>query len=391
MYGRSVRVAVVALVVLLAQSAPRTQVALGTAFTYQGRLTDASTPASGSYDLQFTLFDAATGGAAVGSAVTLSSVAVANGLFIVGLDFGASAFAGSKRWVAIGVRPAGSSGAFTVLSPRQELTPSPNALYAANAATIGGLACATNQIPKWSGTVWTCAADVDTDTNSGGTVTGVTAGAGLSGGTITTSGTIAVATGGVTSAMIANSAVGSAQVNTAQVQARVSSACAVGQTIQQINADGTVVCQTMGGLSCAVNQFPKWSGTAWVCSGSTPLMIGGGAAVNQTTVYPPMFGSPGLTTNEDAVRVPVAVSGTLANLRVQYRFAAGVGQSITVTVRRNLVDTVVNCTVSDLTDSCSDLVSSVSFAAADIVTVRVAPTAGSTNNNWVWWSATYTQ
>jgi hypothetical protein len=33
-----------------------------TAFTYQGRLTDAGNPASGNYDLQFKLFDAPSGG-----------------------------------------------------------------------------------------------------------------------------------------------------------------------------------------------------------------------------------------------------------------------------------------------------------------------------------------
>ena len=49
-------------------------------------------------------------------------------------------------------------------------------------------ACSSSQIPKWNGTAWACAADA----NSGGTVTSITAGAGLTGGVITTSGTIAV-------------------------------------------------------------------------------------------------------------------------------------------------------------------------------------------------------
>ena len=40
---------------------------VGTAFTYQGRLTDAGNPANGSYDLQLALFDAASGGAQVGA------------------------------------------------------------------------------------------------------------------------------------------------------------------------------------------------------------------------------------------------------------------------------------------------------------------------------------
>src|SRR5205823_13122356 len=40
--------------------------------------------------------------------------------------------------------------------------------------------CATNQLLKWNGSTWACANDVDT--NSGGTITGVVAGAGLTGG-----------------------------------------------------------------------------------------------------------------------------------------------------------------------------------------------------------------
>jgi hypothetical protein len=48
--------------------------------------------------------------------------------------------------------------------------------------------CAANQIPKWNGSAWACAADA----NSAGTVTSVAAGSGLSGGTITTAGTISL-------------------------------------------------------------------------------------------------------------------------------------------------------------------------------------------------------
>ncbi|MBL8521218.1 MAG: tail fiber domain-containing protein [Betaproteobacteria bacterium] len=49
-------------------------------------------------------------------------------------------------------------------------------------------ACATNQIPKWNGTAWACA----NESASGGTVTSITAGTGLTGGTITSSGTLAI-------------------------------------------------------------------------------------------------------------------------------------------------------------------------------------------------------
>lgn len=42
--------------------------------------------------------------------------------------------------------------------------------------------CATNQVLKWNGAAWGCANDIDTDTNSGGDITDVVAGAGLTGG-----------------------------------------------------------------------------------------------------------------------------------------------------------------------------------------------------------------
>ena len=44
--------------------------------------------------------------------------------------------------------------------------------------------CANGQLLKWNGTVWGCANDIDTDTNSGGTITGISIGAagGLMGG-----------------------------------------------------------------------------------------------------------------------------------------------------------------------------------------------------------------
>jgi hypothetical protein len=62
--------------------------AQGTAFTYQGRLNDGGSPASGSYDLQFGLWSAASGPAQLGSTLTNVATAVSNGLCTVTLDFG---------------------------------------------------------------------------------------------------------------------------------------------------------------------------------------------------------------------------------------------------------------------------------------------------------------
>jgi hypothetical protein len=107
--------------------------AQGTAFTYQGRLNDGANPANGSYDLTFSLFNASTGGSQVGSTLTNTAVGVADGLFAVTLDFGA-VFNGTAYWLQIGVRTNGGS-AFTSLSPLQELTPTPYAIYSPNAGT----------------------------------------------------------------------------------------------------------------------------------------------------------------------------------------------------------------------------------------------------------------
>ena len=69
----------------------------GSGFTYQGQLQDGNSPANGSYDLQFMLYDAATDGVQVGATVTAEDVPVSKGLFVVKLDFGAGAFGGGGR------------------------------------------------------------------------------------------------------------------------------------------------------------------------------------------------------------------------------------------------------------------------------------------------------
>ena len=109
--------------------------AVGTSFTYQGRLVDNNSPASGSYDIQFLLFDAAAAGAQIGATLTKGDIAVSQGFFTVELDFGQSAFGGGGRWLQIAVRPGSSSGAYTTLSPRQKLSPAPSALSLPNVFT----------------------------------------------------------------------------------------------------------------------------------------------------------------------------------------------------------------------------------------------------------------
>lgn len=105
--------------------------AQGTAFTYQGRLNDGANPATGNYDLKFTIYDVSGGGDVVAGPVTNSPTSVSNGLFTVTLDFGAGVFTGAERWLEIAVRTNGGE-AFTALSPRPKLTPTPYAITSAN-------------------------------------------------------------------------------------------------------------------------------------------------------------------------------------------------------------------------------------------------------------------
>jgi N-acetylneuraminic acid mutarotase len=104
--------------------------AQGTAFTYQGRLNNGASPANGSYDLRFSLFNTNTGGTQAGSTLTVTAVGVSNGLFTATLDFG-NQFTGAALWLEISVQTNGG-GAFTTLSPRQPLTAAPYAIAAAN-------------------------------------------------------------------------------------------------------------------------------------------------------------------------------------------------------------------------------------------------------------------
>jgi hypothetical protein len=111
----------------------------GTAFTYQGQLNAGGGPANGLYDLRFSVYTVPSGGTLAAGFLTNSATPVSNGLFTVVLDFGTGVFDGTTYWLQIGVRTNGSGG-FSGLSPRQELTPAPYAIFAesANAAGLSG-------------------------------------------------------------------------------------------------------------------------------------------------------------------------------------------------------------------------------------------------------------
>ena len=134
------RTCLVPLLTMLAlQSNPSVADTLGTAVTYEGRLSVGTNPANGSYDLRFAVFDAAGAGNQVSVALTNAAVSITNGLFAVLLDFGGGVFAGDVRWLEIGVRSNGSGSDFILLSPRQPLTAVPYALHAPSAGSAANV------------------------------------------------------------------------------------------------------------------------------------------------------------------------------------------------------------------------------------------------------------
>jgi len=105
-------------------------------FTYQGRLADTNGPATGQFDIGFTLFNASAGGSTVAPAINRASVPVTNGLFTVVLEFtGVNIFDGTDRWLSLSVKRSGAAGASQVLAPRQQITATP---YAMTARGISG-------------------------------------------------------------------------------------------------------------------------------------------------------------------------------------------------------------------------------------------------------------
>lgn len=114
-----------------------------TAFTYQGKLAESGSPASGLYDFRMTLWDQSSGGIQIGPTVGLPDTPVADGIFTVTLDFGANAFDGGMRFLEISVKPAGNPLVLpTLLTPRQQVMSTPYAVKSLSATSADGLSVA---------------------------------------------------------------------------------------------------------------------------------------------------------------------------------------------------------------------------------------------------------
>ncbi|MFO1313624.1 MAG: tail fiber domain-containing protein [Burkholderiales bacterium] len=148
--------------------------------------------------------------------------------------------------------------------------------------------CFSNQIARWNGSAWACA----NDANSGGTVTSVGSGAGLTGGPITAAGSLSIATGYQLPQGCANGQVAKSNGSNAWTCANdtnsggtvTSVATGSGLTGGPITASGTIglaATQLLPTVACANGQVPQWNGSAWACA--TPGSFSGNVNLPNST------------------------------------------------------------------------------------------------------------
>jgi hypothetical protein len=228
---RYVRTCTTLIFTILALPLPQRAAGVGTSFTYQGQLRLAGVPVDATCGLQFKLYAAAAGGAALGT-VGPVAIALQDGLFTAQLDFGTN-FTGADRWLEITADCPGGGGA-TVLQPRQPITAAPYALFANTANAVSDGSVTSSKILD---------------------------------GTVATDD---LGDGAVSSAKIANNTITDSDIDTSKVQKRVSGICAGGTAMSQVNSDGTVGCAAVGDIT-AVTAGVGLSGGA--TSGNVALAV----------------------------------------------------------------------------------------------------------------------
>ncbi|HDD25398.1 MAG TPA: hypothetical protein ENF52_08175, partial [Chloroflexi bacterium] len=187
--------------------------------SYQGYITQNGQPITATLHITFTLYDAQTGGNVLWQEAN-KAVEVQNGLFTTYLGdqtaLDRSVFAHGELWLGVQIegRPE--------MTPRQRLVSSPYAIGAGDADTLDGQH--GDYYLDWNNLTNVPSGFADgVDNDSGGDITAVNAGYGLSGGG---------SQGDVTLQVVTNT-----------IQSRVSGACNPGYSIREIKADGTVVCE----------------------------------------------------------------------------------------------------------------------------------------------------
>jgi hypothetical protein len=147
--GMSLALGSPSLAALSGADATSAQASVGSGFTYQGRLTGGDgNPINDTCGLDFTLWDAESGGSLMGHQI-VSGVAVEDGYLTVllngGGEFGESPFDGQARWLKIAVK-CSSDADWHILPGRQLLSATPYALSLRPGALISGTVTGKNAL-----------------------------------------------------------------------------------------------------------------------------------------------------------------------------------------------------------------------------------------------------
>lgn len=214
-------------------------VAQQTAFTYQGKLFQSGQPADGLFDIEFALFDTATGGSPLNLETLLEDVQVRQGAFSVTLDFGSTILVESELYLQIRVRPDGI-GSLTLLEPRQQIQGSPRSISTefTQPDSVDSLSIVNGSVSS---------GDIAANAIGSGHI-----GSGAVGASEIMPGAVGadeIATNSITSEKIRQGTLRFEDTDPNSIQRRVSGGCAVGSTIRNILPDGSVTCEPDRGLS----------------------------------------------------------------------------------------------------------------------------------------------
>ncbi|WP_154223905.1 hypothetical protein [Marinicella rhabdoformis] len=157
-------------------------------FTYQGKLFDGGTPANGLYDFEFTLYDSAVNGSIL-AIQTMDDIQVVDGIFSTQIDFTdiPDLFEITQVWIE--ARVGEPDTALTLMEPRTEVKATAQAFYSSTAE----LALTVNE-------------------------------------------------SSITSLEIEDGSIQADDINTAEIQQRLSGACGQGYVMTSVNEDGSVQC-----------------------------------------------------------------------------------------------------------------------------------------------------
>lgn len=225
--------------------------------SYSGRLVNTdSSPVTGPVDLRFHISYS-------GSPTTVlctkdvTSVPLTHGVFHVSIDFDPSDCSPVKPFMEIlNDLPALESVLVQISDvtnsrtyPHQALKAVPYSIQANIAKTIARMGATANQVLKWDDTLgrWAPA----NDSGGAGSVTEIQTGSGLSGGPITSTGTISIATNGVTSTHILDGTITNADIN---------GSAAIDRSKIATGAINHVVINNASGALASVAQLPLTMG-----------------------------------------------------------------------------------------------------------------------------------